>query len=287
VARGAFPDSVRVVVVRGPLAGALLSLALLARGAAGAPAGDFARCDTAFSTAPKLTKSGRLLSARAELAVCAADPCPASMRQLCSQELARLDGAIPTAVFVARSSTGADVLDARVLEGDRAVVERLDGRAVPFDPGPHVFRFERSAPPGGPPPATVETSVVLAEGEQGRRVSVVMPDGMVVSPVSTTNEMRRPIPWTVYLSGGVAVAAAASFAVFGVRGVSERASLGSCKGSCSAAQVDAVSTSFDVADALLATSAVALAVTAVLYFTRPSASAVVTTDRGLAWSSSF
>jgi hypothetical protein len=242
------------------------------------PQRDLAACSAAFSAAPDLAKGGKLLAARDQLTLCAADKCPASMRPLCADDLRRIQDRIPTVVFAARGARGEDLLDVRVTENGKVLTSKLDGRAVELDPGEHVFHFE------GARGASTDQTVVVREGEQARAVAVTLADAAppmatattapAESPVATT----RPVPWTVYLSGAVTVVAAGSFAVFGTLGLTERSNLNGCKGSCDSGKVSQVTTSFTVADASWITGLVALAVTGVLYFTRPTVG--VTASRG-------
>jgi hypothetical protein len=261
-----------------------LGALLCPRGADAAPGDTPDRCDAAFSAAPDLVKAGRLLEGRAALVVCAAEPCPTSMRSLCARDLQNLDAQLPTVVFVAKSSTAEDVLDAKVTEDGRSIAGRLDGTAVALDPGPHRFHFER---PNG---ASVDVSALLREGEKARAVTAVFSATERVEPAveEPTRPVvsSRPIPWTVVASGGVAVLAAGSFAVFGIEGLVQRANLASCKGSCSSDQVQPVRDSYRVADVSLAVAGVAAGVTVTLFFTRPTVT-VVATGRGLLLDAAF
>jgi hypothetical protein len=242
-------------------------------------------CGEAFSTGPEASKAGKLVAARAALLRCSAAPCPASMRPLCAEDLRRLEERIPTVVFIAKGPHGEDVADARVLEQGQVVVESLDGKSVPLDPGPHAFRFEQNDG------TIADATVVLHEGERARAITVTLarPEAVAETPPAPPAvpppEPSRPVPWTVFAAGGLTVASAASFGIFGVRGVALRSDLSGCKGSCSAASVDRVTTSYTIANVSLGVAAGALVLTAILYFTRPDAppASAVLAPEGPAW----
>jgi hypothetical protein len=73
----------------------------------------------------------------------------------------------------------------------------------------------------------------------------------------------------VYLSGGLTIAAAGAYAAFGILGLEEKADLASCKGECNPGAVDTAWNHLRVADGFLAATVVGVAVTAVLFVTRP------------------
>jgi hypothetical protein len=251
-----------------------LGLLLVCSSAAASPEDDRNACGAAFSKAPDLIKAGRLLEARDALVQCAADPCPANMRPLCAGDLRNLEPQVPTVVFVAKTSRGEDVITVRVTDGARSVVDRLDGRAIPLDPGPHRFRFETADG------VVVEVPALLHEGEKLRAVTAVLPpNNREEGRDSGQGTSTRPIPWTVYALSGVAAVATASFAYFGVRGLNERAALASCEGSCPHDEVQAVRDSYLVANVSLGVAIVAAGVAVTLFVVRPSVT-VATTGTG-------
>jgi hypothetical protein len=225
-------------------------------------------CARAFSDAPDLTKAGHLLRARAALIRCASEACPVKMRPLCAGDLRTLEPQIPTVVFAAKTSDGQDVLDAHVLEDGRPIADRLDGTAVAVDPGPHRFRFER------PDGTRTDTEVLLREGEKARSVGAVFAAPVAAEqPAPPPPPATRPVPWSVWTTGGIALAATGSFAFFGLHGLDQRSALGACKGSCSPAQVQPVRDSFTAANVSLAVAVLAAGAAVVLFVTRPTVTA--------------
>jgi hypothetical protein len=162
------------------------------------------------------------------------------------------------------------------------------GSAVPVDPGDHVVQAtaDRKKPlvnsvrvdPHGdrqtvpipalddeasPPPVTrpAPQTQVSAEGGQVR-------DGMAPSPPPV---VRRPIPFSVYVLGGIGAAALGSFAYFGLAGRSEYFDLkASCGPDCTKSTVSSAHTKLLVADVSLGISLIALGSAAYLYLARPS-----------------
>jgi hypothetical protein len=234
-----------------------------------------ATCTEAFSAAPEQIKKGQFALAHVALLRCAEEPCPHAMRPLCAEELRQLEPRVPSVVLSARSSEGKDVVDARVLDHGVVIASSLDGRAVDVDPGLHVFRFER------PGEAAQDVQVLVREGEKDRAVLAIFPSA-AVSPAQSrsTTVARRPIPWTVVLAGTLSVGATIPWAVFGIDGISELASLSSCKGHCAASSVHAVNENLYVADGFMAAALVGYVVTGALFFTRPSVQVSASPTRG-------
>jgi hypothetical protein len=257
---------------------ALVAAALFAPGVAHA---DRRACESAFAAAPLAVKQGHFVVARQSLVQCAADDCPAAMRPLCLDDLQKLTNRIPSVVFAARASDGHDLVDVRVFEGSVTLVEKLDGRALDLDPGVHTFRFETAGAPA------VTSQVLVREGEQARPIvaTFASPSPERPStppphePLPAPPEGARPIPWTVFAVGGLAVAASAAWAGFGIEGISERSSLSGCMGHCSASAVQTASTHLDIADGFMVASLVAWASTGVLFLTRPRVVPVVTATK--------
>jgi hypothetical protein len=61
-----------------------------------------------------------------------------------------------------------DLVDVRVSADDRPLLSRVDGKAVPMNPGAHVLHFE------GPGGVTLDRQVVVREGQKDQPVAVVL-----------------------------------------------------------------------------------------------------------------
>lgn len=108
---------------------------------------------------------GSLLEARASFLQCAAEACPAPVREDCARWANETSALVPHVVLGARDAGGADLTRVRVELDGRPFVQELDGRPLPVDPGPHRLRFEDESG------LEATVSVVLRAGE-GPRVVV-------------------------------------------------------------------------------------------------------------------
>jgi hypothetical protein len=100
------------------------------------------------------------------------------VRSECAKHLQEVNAAIPTIVFEAKDPAGNDLVDVKVSVDGKLLVERLDGTAIPLDPGPHKFTF------ASPSFGSVDKQLVLREGQKDRREQVAFggPSGSPVGP---------------------------------------------------------------------------------------------------------
>jgi hypothetical protein len=144
--------------------------------------------------------------------------------------------------------------DVRVLVDGLLVASRLDGTPISVDPGQHVFRFE---PKGG---AASEQTVLINEGQKDRvlTISIAAPPPPPSPPERPRSSSSTSVtPWIFAGVGGVALG---SFAYFGATGLSRRDQLDKCGLNCKQADIDSAKLRFDIADASLAVSAVAVGI---------------------------
>jgi hypothetical protein len=142
---------------------AVCLLLLSAPGPAGAAAQD--TCAKAYETAQELRADGLLRAARDVLRMCVRQACQPFIRNDCIKWLGEVDLALPSVVFAVRMA-GRDLEQVTVSCDEELLVERLDGRAVPLDPGKHSCRFESA----GAHPGQIE--VLIAEGHKNRVIQV-------------------------------------------------------------------------------------------------------------------
>lgn len=145
---------------------------------------DVDQCVASFDAVQTLRDEGKLRSARADAGLCADPSCPQAIRDKCVAWIAELDATIPSILVSARDPSGRDTAAVRVLELDTVLAERLDGRPIELDPGPHALRFELA---GALP---VEETVVLHVGAKGRLISVVFR----AAPPGGGTAVPRPTP---------------------------------------------------------------------------------------------
>jgi hypothetical protein len=272
-----------------------MSLVLtVAVAAAAAPTKE--QCIAADTDAQTLRMSGKLRAAREKLSACVDAACPSMVRDDCTQRLDEIQQVQPTIVFEVKDPKGDDLGDVAVTMDGEPLMGRIGGTAVAVDPGAHKFAFEA---PGRP---RVEKTLVLREGEKGRRERVVLPPAEATpsAPAGSTPPPGLATPAespagggapatsdgsgqrTVGLvTGGVGIAGLALGSVFGAMTIS---AWSNSKNECSAStaaqcpnHAQAVSDHDSaVSDGLVSTIAfvaggAALVAGAVLYFTAPRA----------------
>ncbi|HEX8794323.1 MAG TPA: hypothetical protein VF765_25440 [Polyangiaceae bacterium] len=237
----------------------VLSAAVLAP--ARAHAVDRETCFSSAETAQKLRAQGHLREARERLLTCAQKECPTAVQSDCSTWLAQVEADLPSIVVQAHDTQGNDLPDVAVLVDGSRVADRLDGRPIELDPGPHALRLERS---GSQP---VDRSIVLVEGQKERQVEATLE--AVAAPPASTVSRPDAIPRPVWILGAVGAAALVSTAVLWVWGRSEFSSLQNhCAPSCDPSSVSAVRTKLVAGDVSLGVAVVALGVGGWFYFTR-------------------
>jgi hypothetical protein len=222
-------------------------------------------CISSHVGAQRMQRERKLRDARDALRVCSRDACPRVVVQECTALLREVENALPSVVIDARTASGQDVVDVRVSMDGGVLLERLDGKAVDIDPGEHRFRFERADS------KPTEQSVLIREGERGRRISVRFEDGPAGGRVEP-ERASRPIPPLAIGLGGLGLAGVSLFAVMGIMGISQKRDLDNraCKPTCPSDDVDAARRSFLVADIGLGVGVAALAAATVLFVTRPT-----------------
>ncbi len=134
----------------------------------GARADDRQECLQASADGQRLRHAHDLLQARERLRACARPECPGLVQSDCQTWLGEVDRDVPTVVLGARDAAGGDRVDVRVTADGAPLAARLDGTAVPMNPGVHVLRFE------GSDGSTVDVTVLVREGEKDRPVEVVL-----------------------------------------------------------------------------------------------------------------
>jgi hypothetical protein len=151
------------------------------------------RCIGGNAKAQWLRQAGKFDEAREQLKSCAQASCPGMVRDDCMQRLDELERAQPTIVFDVKDSAGNDVSAVAVTVDGRRLVDRLDGRAIGVDSGDHTFTFTVA---GRSP---VSRTLLLHEGEKGRREHVVVPASAQSSrpevSAEPATEDRHPSPW--------------------------------------------------------------------------------------------
>jgi hypothetical protein len=222
-------------------------------------------CAAAAEKAQRFRNDGKLKDAREQLVVCARNVCPGVIRKDCEPWLSELDTRLPTLVISAKDGAGKDLVDIRVTIDGALVASKLDGKAIPIDPGPHTFKYERDGS------AAVETNVVVREGEKGRVLDVVFDPQLAkkeeaVPEKDKDKDKDKPAekagaPIGGFVFAGIGALAVGSFVFFDLSAKSSADNLRStCAPHCAQSDVDSVNSKLIIADVSLGAGLVALGV---------------------------
>jgi hypothetical protein len=248
----------------------LVAGALGAAGPARA-AGPKAACAQSYERAQVARNSNKLQTARAELITCSQSDCPDFIQRDCVHWLAEVDAILPS-VIVRAHDQGHPVSDVHVAIDGKEVVSKLDGGAIPLDPGEHTLRAERV---GAPP---VQQKILVTEGEKGRFVDVdfrpalpgVMPSTVETPPPHEPEPHRSlALPAVFGVVGALGIGTSVAF---GLSAKSQADTLRTtCAPRCSDSDIGAVKTKLLVSDIGLGAGIVSLGLAAYfLFFANPS-----------------
>lgn len=212
-------------------------LALCASATLAAPvasADEKAVCLGAAQQAQTLRDAHKLVEARQQLRVCARRMCPAVVQKDCLAWLGDVERSLPTVVVTAKDEAGGDLADVKVTVDGDALLDKLDGSAVPMNPGMHAFHFV------GSDGATVDRQVLVKEGQANQGVAVILkrvtpapaPPGPA-TPAAPLPVAPEPVPaasgagssaWETvgWVLGGVGVLGLGLGAAFGLVATSDK-----------------------------------------------------------------
>ncbi len=215
-------------------------------------------CAASATSGQELQRHGRLRVARARFLGCLKAECPSEVKAVCDQLLTVLEASTPTVIFGARDATGSDLADVRVELDGAPVLERLDGKAMAVDPGPHVVRFERRGA------AAIQEDVLIHEGEKNRLLSARF--GPAFPPDSAGGTARTPSG--AYVLGALGLVSLGASFVLAVHGQGQ---YDACSPRpCSASTLDAISIQADAAWVTLGVGVVSLGAATWLFLSRPA-----------------
>ena len=207
---------------------------------AGAADPTTADCLSANEQSITLLHAVQLRAARAQMLVCAAPSCPVDVRVECSRRISEVNLSMPTIVFAVKDPMGNDLPGATVTMDGEALAERLDGTAIPLDPGEHTFVFEAA----GQPPLSKQ--MLIRQGEKNRRELVQLGSSAQPAPVppseSPTDQPLAPATPSrgigiqkvlALVTTGVGIAGIAVGTVFGLESMSKHDdAVAACPGAC-------------------------------------------------------
>jgi hypothetical protein len=234
-------------------------------------------CFTAAERAQPLVKQKRLREARAELEVCARDVCPRIARTDCRDWLADVGRFQPSIVIAARevneSGNARDVTGVRAIIDGAIVVDRVDSRPIPIDPGAHHLHVEKAGL------APLEQNIEIHEGEKARPVTFSWQTSFSVPPPLDAAEPPRPTPPSVYVMGALGLVGVGVGTYLEVTGLEKRNELQSCAPSCSQNKVDDARNVVRAGDITIGVGALFVLGAGILYLARPAASSPPAADQ--------
>jgi hypothetical protein len=235
----------------------------------GAADAEPSECTQAYEGAQVMRAEGQLRAAQRQLQECVRPGCPEFARADCGRWLGELEAAMPSIVLlVKRGAT--ELENVEVVFDDQPLVSRIDGKAIPVDPGRHVLRFVHQ----GNDPLTIE--VLLREGDKNRLIAVNFPDPQSARAAGTATS-HRPVQAArrhsalPYVLAGVGALGVAGFVTLGLLGNGDRRELEhTCSPRCSQDEIGAVRTKYRLADVSLLLGALAFGGAGYLVFSSPS-----------------
>jgi len=255
-----------------------------------------AECIAANEKGQDLRRANKLTAARAQLVTCIATSCPGPVREDCAQRITEIDAVMPAIVFEAKDGAGNDLAAVRVTLDGQPFTDRLDGRALPVDPGEHRFIFQAEGR------RMVAKQIIIRERDKTRHEKIVMvadtstepepppaPTTSATIPTSppppaapdTPPSGGRPIKPIVLVAGGVGVVGLAVGVITGLMAGSSHSSLtNECNGnSCptsAQSDLDSFHSMKTISTIGYVVGAVGLIGAGVLYFTTGKTSAPTT-----------
>jgi hypothetical protein len=274
-----------------------LSSAVLTHGAsafAQDAADTSADCVAAYEAAQTERQLGHFKAASHQAMLCSRASCNQTIVPECISLFEAIKSETPTMVLAARRADGGDLVNVRVEMDGQPLVDRLDGQAIPLDPGAHRFRFVTD----GFDPKELDYSARV--GDRNRLVEVVFgepaPAASAPAPVAAPVPMAPPpsakpeggVPAATYVLAGVSAAALGTFAYLRLTAVSDYNDLrNTCSPACKPDDVDAVRTKSTLSFVALGVSAIALTAATVVYFSTSGSEERPGTEIGFGVAPSF
>jgi len=227
-------------------------------------------CARAYEKAQEEKSAARLRSAIGYLKTCIAPACPAFIREDCVRWMDQTEMALPSVVFSVRED-GKDQTDVKILYDNHPLTGKLDGKALPVDPGLHEFIFSM---PGHAP---IARQVLVREGERNRAINVEFNRPVEIIPLTERSSGsaesalqaesdRRSGRLVSYAFGGVGVLGIAGFTAFAILGNNQQRDLErTCSPYCQSGPIDSVKTKYLLADVSLGVGLVSLGVATYLW----------------------
>ncbi len=123
-------------------------------------------CAAALKAAQADKTDGKLARALTELEKCSQPTCSKATQKRCADLTQAVTASQPTVVFSAKDASGKAVTAVTVTVDGTVVTSKLDGVAVPVDPGSHTMKFEMDGA------TTVEKQISVDPGQKDQAVAV-------------------------------------------------------------------------------------------------------------------
>lgn len=153
-----------------------------------------ADCLAASEAALKSGNDHKVRAERSQFLVCASTSCPTDIRKECARRIDEVNAQIPTIIFGAKDASGADLSAVKVTMDREVLAERLEGTALPIDPGEHTFTFETANQP------LVTKTFTIQEAQKERRelitfgVTATAPSPLAPPPQPTGDQAQPKTP---------------------------------------------------------------------------------------------
>ncbi len=246
------------------LAQLLVPLAVVASISRAARAEDLEACSVAYARGQEERLAGRLYNARAAFRQCASAAC-STLASDCSRWVKEVEVDLPTIRVTVRNEQGRTVEGLKVLIDGATIPLAALSAPIVLEAGPHELRFE--AP--GHEPVRLERALRPSDREVEVAVTLRPPRAPIVAPAADTQS--RPVPTASWILAGAGAVALGGSIYFGVRANAEYQELkDSCAPWCEPSASDNMWRNAVISDVALATSVVAFAASAIIYFTRPT-----------------
>jgi hypothetical protein len=265
----------------------------------GAPKGQ--SCALAYKSAVKAQQASRLQEAQKWFAACSKPTCGTLIQRECLLSYDQTVADIPTIIPVVTNVTGEPVLDVKVTMDGVLLTSKIDGRALPVDPGLHEFTFTTAA-------GSATQKVVILQGQRNRPIAmsqalpsqpqktgkphvamapVAAPNAPVLdvtaaepppfqqqpyrdsfAPDESSSVTTRPSnrPLGTYIATGIGLLGVGSYALLTYWGRKDNDMLAQCKPDCMQSSVDHVRKVYLAANISLGVGVAALGTATWLYF---------------------
>ena len=222
-------------------------------------------CSAAYERTQTEKLAGHYVAASAAALECSQIQCSSAIVQECVRFYSALETETPTLVFSARKAEGGELIDVRVEMDGKLAAERITGRPIRVDPGPHDFVFVH------PQRGRVKLTETARVGDQARVLEVSFADPLA-KPASDASRLPGPrgVPVMTYVLGGVGVVALGAFTYFRITGVNDYNSANDrCSPFCNPSEVDPIRRKFTLSYISLGVGIASVAGAAAIYFLVP------------------